>query len=151
MGEKRILDEETRKQLLGYVPFSTEATIKFTPDEFKSIKDETLRPVFEVRSLTQAEVIRMNKNSSGYLAKDITHEQVRDIAERNCIIISACILGWVNLFDAGNGREIEFKASPSGGCDEKIFKLLPGWLQGSILDFVRNISGLSLAENLSLR
>lgn len=147
----RILDEETRKQLLGYVPFSTEATIKFTPDEFKSIKDETLRPVFEVRSLNQTEVIRMNKNSSGYLVKDIDHEQIRDIAERNCIIISACILGWANLFDAGTGEEIEFKAAQSGGCDEKVFKRLPGWVQGSILEFVRRISGLSLAENLSLR
>jgi hypothetical protein len=151
MGTPRILDEETRKQLLGYVPFSTDATIKFTPDEFKAVKDETLRPVFELRSFTQAEVIRMNKNSSGYLQKEITHEQIREIADKNCVIVSACMLGWSNLFDAGTGAEIEFKPSPSGGCDEKVFKQLPGWLQGSILDFVRHISGLSLAENLSLR
>lgn len=151
MGEKRILDEETRKQLLGYVPFSVDATIDYTPTEYEAVRDESLRPVFKLRSLTQAEVTQLNHNSLGYLKKDVTHEEMSVISEKNILLVRACILGWTNLFDAGTGEEIEYKSVTSGGCDEEIFKRLPGWLQQNIMTFVRQISGLSLAENLSLK
>jgi hypothetical protein len=147
---KRVLDEETRKQLLGYVPFSSDAKITFTPDEFKSIKDETLRPVFIIRSLSQAELTQLKKNSQGY-SKESTPEDLTRMAEGNMSVIRDCIVGWENLFDSGNGEEVEFVATAKGGCDENLFKRLPMWLVRSLMTFIRKISGLTDFEDLSLK
>jgi hypothetical protein len=147
---KRILDEETRKQLLGYVPFSVDAKITFTPDEFSSVKDETLRPVFELRSLNQAELTQLKKSSMG-MSREASPEEVNRIAEANTMLIRACVLGWKNLFDSGLGEEIEYSSSPTGGCEESLFKRLPIWIVRSIMEFVKKISGLSVAEELSLK
>lgn len=147
---KRILDEEARKQLLGYVPFSLDCRITYTPKEFLSIADETLRPVFELRSLNQAELIQLKKNSMG-LKRDSTNEEVSRMAEANTQLIRACVLGWNNLFDAGSGEEIEYISSTSGGCEEVLFKRLPVWVVRSIMEYVRTISGLTDAEDLSLK
>lgn len=147
---KRILDEETRKQLLGYVPFSVDAKISFTPEEFNAIKDVSLRPVLEIRSLTQSELTQLRHNSQE-LAANATAEKVLITADSNLNVIRGCILGWKNLFDVGSKEEIEFSASPIGGCDEKLFQILPIWLKRSILNFVRKISGLTEPEELSIK
>lgn len=147
---KRILDEEARKALLGYVPFSIDCRIPYTPKEFSSIPDETLRPIFELRSLNQAELIQLKKNSMG-LKRDSSNEDVSRMADANTQLIRACVLGWSNLFDAGSGEEIEYTASPTGGCEEILFKRLPVWVVRSIMEQVRTISGLTDAEDLSLK
>jgi|GEM_PF-2151868 hypothetical protein len=146
---KRILDEETRKALLGYVPFSSECSINYSPEEFMQIKDESLRPVFKVRSLTQAEMMQIKRNSSGY--RGATPEQIEKIGEGNIAIIRGCILGWHNIFDSGSGTEIEFIPSTNGGCEEKLFRAFPDWVIVKIMNFVRTISGLSSPEELSIK
>ena len=146
---KRILDEETRKALLGYVPFSSDCSIPFTPDEFNQVKDESLRPVFSVRSMTQAEHAQIKHNSAGYAGA--TPDKIKQIGDANLAVIRGCVIGWKNLFDAGSGEEIEFIPAASGGCDEKLFKIIPDWLTVKILDFIRTISGLSAPEELSTK
>ena len=145
---KRILNEETRKQLLGYVPFSVDAKITYTPEEFLSIKDETLRPVFELRSLNQAEITQLKKNSQELSTPNSNRGK---IAKDNVGLIRACVLGWVNLFDAGSGEEIDYEASPTGGCKDEIFDRLPLWVVVSLMEFIKKITGLSSAEDLSLK
>ena len=142
MGEKRILDEKTRKQLFGYVPFSTEVKVNYTPEEFDVIADVTLRPVFEVRSLTQAEQSQLKTNYRGYTS-DAKPEEIDTIVEKNMAIARNCISGWSNYFDAGTGEEIEY--------NEEHKKQLPGWIIVKIAEFIKKISSISVPENLSLK
>ena len=147
---KRILDEETRKALLGYVPFSSDCSISFTPEQFLKIKDESLRPSFKLRSMTQAEMIQLKRNSSGY--HNATPEKLLQIADANLTLIRGCVIGWENLFDSGSGNEIEFVPAATGsGCDEKLFRILPDWLTVEVMDFVKTISGLSSPEEISIK
>ena len=150
---KRILDEKARQALLGYVPFSSDCKIQFTPDEFKAVKDESLRPIFEVRSLTQSELSQLKHNSQSLLteAGKVAPERFMAIANSNLNVIRASILGWTNLFDVGTREEIEFAAAPTGGCDEKLFEALPLWIKQSILNYVKQISGLTDPENFSIK
>ena len=142
MSEKRILDEETRKQLLGYVPFSVDVSTLFTPEEFNTIKDTSIRPIFTVRSLNQAELAQLKKNAVG-MSKDTTPEAMTEIANKNTEILKNCILGWVQLYDAGTGEEIPYDADK--------FKTLPSWMIRSIMGFVRKISGLETPDELGLK
>lgn len=147
---KRILDEKTRQELLGYAPFSSDCKILFTPEEYKNIKDENFRPVFDVRSLNQSELSQL-KHNSREVTDRATVENITIIADKNLNVIRKCVLGWKNLFDVGTMEEIEFVADSSGGCDEKLFCQLPVWLQRGILEFVKKISGLSEPEELSIK
>lgn len=141
MGEKRILDEATRKKLYGYVPFSTQAKVDFTPEKFSGVPEE-LRPVFQVRSLRQAEQQQLSINARSY-RPDAKPEEGQAVVEKNTKIVKDCILGWSNLYDAATGEEIEFV---DGNKD-----VLPAWIIASILEFVRKISGLYEPEELSLK
>jgi hypothetical protein len=143
MATKRVLTEEQKKELLGYVPFSCSASDLYTPDEFKAVKED-LRPIFDLRPLNQAEMTQIKKNSLGY-TRDSTPDQVNAIADNNKEIIRECIKSWTNLYDAGSGEEIDFKK------DKELFNRLPNWLINSITDRIRRISGLSSAEDLGLK
>jgi hypothetical protein len=147
---KHILNDETRKALLGYVPFSADCKIPFTPDEFANIKDESYRPIFEIRSFTQAELSQLKHNSQS-LINDASSEKLMSTADKNLSLVRECVCGWKNLFDVGTREEIEFVKSPEGGCEEKVFQSLPVWLKRSILEFVKKISGLSEPEELSIK
>ena len=140
---KRILDEITRKQLLGYVPFSVNARISYTPEEYKSIPED-LRPVFELRALSQEGHVQMQKNVRDYIAEvDSTKKSI--LSDNNESIFINCIVGWKNLFDAATGEEIEYK------CDKGIYSTFPLWLQLSITQYIKKISGISSVEDGSLK
>ena len=142
MGEKRVLDEETRKKLYGYVPFSTDATVNFTPEEFNAISDVTLRPIFQVRSFAQAELTQTRINYRSY-NPDGKAEENEAIVEKNRVILCGCISGWSNYFDSGTGEEIEY--------NEENKKKLPDWIVIRIADFIKKISTINAPENLSLK
>ena len=153
MSTERKLDDKTRAELLGFVPFSSDCVISFTPEEFKQVKNDDFRPVFEVRSLTQAELDQIKHNTQALsveTSKSPT-EKIMDTAEKNLGVIRGCVLGWKRLFDVGTREEIKFVPASSGGCDEKLFQALPVWLRRSILDFVKRISGLSDPEEFSIK
>jgi len=147
--EKRILDEATRKSLQGYVPFSVDSTADFTPDQFKAVKDETLRPIFSVRSFKQSEMQELKKNN----ARNDTEkpESINSISEANLQIVRGCVVGWINLFDAGTGGEIDFRAEATGGCDKGLWASFPVWLIRELMDYVRKISGLTSVDELGLK
>jgi hypothetical protein len=147
--EKRILDEETRKKLRGYSPFSPDITVPFTPEQFDNL-DASLRPIFSLRALNHGEMIQLKNNSMAYSGNP-TAEQLEAMMEGNSNLIRGCVMGWVTLFDSGNGEEIEYKAAPNGGCEKSLFERLPSWESAAITEFVRKISGLSRAEELGLK
>jgi hypothetical protein len=147
---KRILDEETRQKLLGYLPFSAEATIEFTPHRFsKDIPSEYI-PVFSLRSFTEAERQQLAKNHLSY-KQDMPQEQIDAVYDSNKLLLRACIMGWRSYFDVGTKEEVEYRASPSGGCDETVFKRLPDWIVLDLLRYVSRISVVSAPEDLSLK
>lgn len=145
--KKRILDEETRRQLIGYVPFSTKVTIDITPEQFDKIADKNIVPVFSVRSLTQGEMQEIRSNYALYNEKS-TSDNLQAIAEKNSDIIRHCVTGWINLFDAGTGEEIDFDGKE---CSRELWDLLPQWLQAWLMNFIRKISGMSNADELGLK
>jgi hypothetical protein len=142
MSEKRILDEETRKQLLGYTPFSSETVTLFTPKEFDAIKDSSLRPIFSIRSLNQAELIQL-KNNAASITKDTTPEMLSEIANKNIEILKSCVKDWVQLYDSGTGEEISYS--------EENFLRLSIWIVSSIMEYVRKISCLEAPDELGLK
>ena len=142
MAEKRILDEATRAQLRGYTPFSTEATINFTPAEFENVEDATLRPVFQLAAFTQAQKDQIAINSKEY-ASDMPQEKIFEIAAANKEVLRGCVKGWSNLYDAGTGEEI--------AVSKEGFDRLPGFIISGIRASVEKISGLSEITKLSLK
>jgi hypothetical protein len=142
MAEKRILDEATRAQLRGFTPFSTEATISFTPEEFENIADVTLRPAFQLSPFTQAQKDQIAVNSKSY-APDMPQEKIFEIAAANKEVLRGCVKGWSNLYDAGTGEEIEFS--------KEAFNTLPGFIISGIRTSVEKISGLSEVTKLGLK
>jgi hypothetical protein len=149
MAEKRILDEETRKALQGYVPFSIDCTSNYTPEEYNPL-DESLRPIFTLRPLNQSEMIQLKKNSMGYSTTS-TPEQINKIADDNMDLIRKCVKSWINLFDAGTGQEIDYLPDQTGGCLKELFSQLPVWVIRSLTEYVKRISGLSMADDLGLK
>jgi hypothetical protein len=153
--EKRILDEATRTSLRGYVPFSVNATMEVSlndllPENSKLKVDENFIPVFSVRPFTQAEVIQLRKNI-GSLPTNPNPTQYDMIVEQNMKLIRACIMNWRNVFDDGSGEEIQYRADPSGGCDQTLFKMLPEYISIGLMGVIRRISGLSSVEALGLK
>jgi hypothetical protein len=139
----RVLDEATRKELLGYLPFSTEVTIEWSPQEIP----EAYRPTFILRSLTQAEMsqLRINGFAASHVA--VTDEAIIQKADANVDLICNCVKGWRNFFDAGTGAEILYEESTY----RDIVKRLPLWLSRSMLNYVKKISGLTAIEDLGLK
>jgi len=147
--EKHVLTEEVRRELLGLVPFAAGSVDDFTPPQYlkKSAEGEYLipekfRPVFKVRGFTVEE----KRN----VAKILTAIKETDEA----VVVEAArkvVTGWKNLFDAGSGNEIVFKAAPDGGADPELFSGIPAAIIGTILFHASKISGIIAAEKLSLK
>lgn len=147
--EKRILNDDVRRELLGLVPFSVSSTDEFTPPMFlkKNVSGECLipeefRPVFKIRCFSVEE--KRNVTKMLINIKDIPEEQVRESTR-------IVVVGWKNLFDAGSGEEIVFKAASDGGADPVQFSGIPASVAGSLLFHASKISGIIDAEKLGLR
>lgn len=162
---QHILDAETKKNLLGYLPFGSDQTVDCIID---TVPDKDLQPVFSVRGLKQAEKVQiqsdaMNLALSGNMMREPglsmddkikAKEEYLKILEahrtRSNEITRACVEGWVNLKDT-NKAEIKFKADPKGGADISIFESLPEDYRLTLTRFIKEISGLNSFEALSLR
>jgi hypothetical protein len=153
--EKRILDEKTKKALQGYLPFSSDVTIDFTPEEFQT-NDTTFsgtkvckipaefQPKFAIRSMTKKEkeeytaiYANVKKDADG----KTPDSEWKAVGEKMSKVYQACLKGWRDFFDAGTGEEIQY-----GDWD-----MLPGWIQLSIAAEIRKISNLTPVEMLSLK
>jgi hypothetical protein len=138
--DKRILDEATRKALEGYIPFSTNCTVEISltdliPKDQLTIGKDYI-PVFTIRSFTQAEAQQFKSSQNEATLKNL---------------VRVCLMGWVNLFDAGTKEEISYRSDPAGGCDKNLFEQLPEFYSASLLKNVMKISGLSTIEALGLK
>jgi hypothetical protein len=146
---KRVLDEETRKQLFGVYPFNADQTIPFTPDELKNVKEE-FRVIFTIRALKQDEKRQLDINI-GSIKEESTNEQVMDMVTKNNDIFRACVLGWVNLFSTGTCEEILFKPDVDKGADKEIWNSFSEAIKKPIFLFIRKISGLLTIDQLGLK
>lgn len=144
MGEKRILDEKTRAELVGYVPFSSDVKIPYTPSAFDAVKNEELRPVFEVRSLNQSESIQLQVLSLKYVKSD-NAEEATGLLEKSVNMLHSCVTGWKNLFNAATGEEIPYQQG------EQAYSMLPLWVRRNISEYIKRISGVSEPERLSIK
>ena len=176
MSEKRVLTEEMRKALAGYLPFSPNASIEYTPpfftkrqerwDEIKKefvnkdekgtdlpfLIPEDFQPVFTVRSFSKAEYDEAGK---------IIHEEIMDKENKNLIDIASktketvrkVIVGWKKFIDIGTLQEIEFKADVVGGVDKTLWEStrMPDWVYRDIRNFVYRLSGVTAGEKISLK
>ena len=172
MSEKRILDEETKENLLGYLPFDSEQTVEFVID----VPNPQYKPVFYVRCYTQSEMAQVQANSvSLELAqkkldlREKVEPKTKEVLEmidaanleysvKLAKIVSDseeltrhCIKDIKNLFYANTKNALEYKADSSGGMDKEQFKLLPNSYIGKIAAFLRKISGLQSFEFLGLK
>jgi len=147
--EKRVLNDEVKRELLGLVPFAAGSTDDFTPPQYlKTGADggylipEEYRPVFKVRSFTVEEkrgVAKLLVN-----IKDSDDAAVVEAARK-------VVVGWRNLFDSGSGEEIFFKSAPGGGTDADLFSGIPAAIVGALLFHASRISGIIATEKLSLK
>jgi hypothetical protein len=144
-AQKRILDETTRKSLLGYVPFSVDSRFDFTPKEYEAIPDVSIRPVFSLRSMTQAEKNQLKGNYAA-TPSEPTIADSEALSEKNQTVFIGCVAGWKNFFDPGTGMEIIF---PSGR--DELFENLPQWAVISLIEEIRRLSCLTSAEELSIK
>jgi hypothetical protein len=144
---KRILDEETRRKLLGSLPFSSSVTIDCTL-VISDLPD--FNPIFTVRSFTQQDVAQLKANGQSF-GPNATTAEISDVADKNLEVSRACISGWKNLIDIGTGEEVDFVGSASAGCDKAVYSNLPRWMRGELFSFIKKISSISTPEELSIK
>jgi hypothetical protein len=146
MAEKRIMDEATKEKLHGLLPFSTKATINYTPEFYKEAEvPEEFRPVFVLRPYARDEV----KNARKVLTS-VEKDEVQK--EDNFIELSRkVVVGWNNLYDVGNGEEIEYVQDSTGGACKEIYDNIPTPVKAAILIQAVKISGLFDLAKLGLK
>jgi hypothetical protein len=157
MSQNRVMTEELRKQLAGYLPFSNEAVIGFTPQAFllKDVKDkfripEQFHPIFSVRCFTKSEYEE---------AKKILHEELSDkdkkgeseTFQKTRDLVRKVVTGFKNLWDIGTMMEISYKSDPAGGCDKALWDKIPDFIYYEIRNYVHQISGITPGELVSLK
>ncbi|RPH42664.1 MAG: hypothetical protein EHM87_16125 [Burkholderiales bacterium] len=136
---------EVRAALLSKVPFSSSATIEYTPKSYFTKNDageylipEDFRPVFTVRPFLKAEIETVKKSCSKG-----EENSVREWARK-------AVVGWVKLFDAGSMEEIDYVPDAIGGCDKTLWSMIPDHICGDILMYASSISGILDREKVGL-
>jgi len=139
MSEKRVLTPEVKAALMSKVPFHKDAKIEYTPKAFETddIPVE-YRPVFTLRPFTKPE--------AGEVKKACTKADDAIIREWSRKVCTGC----VNLFDAGTGEELEYKADPAGGADKEFWAVLPDHIVGDILMYTSCVSGILDKDKVGL-
>jgi hypothetical protein len=176
MGEKRVLTDEMRKQLAGYLPFSPSASIEYIPSFFlrrnerwdakeeKFVnKDEkgalldflipvSFQPVFTVRPFTKSEYDEAGKlMHEEVLDKD--NSKLLDTMAKTKELVRKVILGWKNFVDLGTLEEVDFKADSVSGVDKSLWdsSRMPDWVYSDLRAFVYRLSGVTAGERISLK
>lgn len=158
--EKRVMTEDLRRKLAGFISFSNDATIDFPPEEYlEKDKDENFTipqdlhayfPTYAIRCYTVAE----NEIARGIIdavQEDTEHKNIEERFKSIREIVRVVISGWKNNFDLGTLRQIEYKKDPQGGCDKELFEKIPDWQIWPIFSFANKISCITLGEKLSLK
>jgi hypothetical protein len=157
--KKRVLTEEVRKNLLGDMPFSSTATMPYTPPHFVRKDKEgnyvlppEFRAVFNISGLTKPQ-----KQEAKSLVQRIaaSFKDDKELSEKEQgQFMELCRLnlkGWQNVFDTGTCEEILFEEDPDGGADAETFLRLPESIISSIFFEQVRISGLLDTTKLGLK
>jgi hypothetical protein len=170
MGERRVLTDEMRQQLAGYLPFSANEKIEYTPAFFLRKKevwseekkqfettDEYLipdgfRPVFTIRSFTKAEYDDAAKIMHREVL-DADNKKMLDTAADTKELVRNVVLGWKDFVDIGTLQEIPFKADANSGVDKDLWvsTRMPDWVYSDIRNYVYRLSGITPGERISLK
>lgn len=145
---KYVLDEETKKSLLGLSPFSIDETVEFTPEFYKIPKlaiPEKMWPTFKIRPFArpEREAVRRIIVDLTTDPKSAAHVKVIEWARKITI-------GWENLIDIATGEEISYKADKDGGADKELFETLTESLISALLYKSIQMSGLVNVERAGL-
>lgn len=130
--EKRIFDDKTKRKLQGLLPFSPNAYVTWTPEEFLDFP-EWMQPKINLRPFSKEfiEIIRGDEQ------KNIL------ISEAVLKALTYSIMGWKDLYDLGTETEIIFSV--------EAIKSFPEALAWVIYKKVNELTfGLSPAEKESL-
>jgi hypothetical protein len=147
------MTKELRQALLSRVPFSSKATIDYTPRFYltktKGVYDlpEEVRPVFNVRTMSKSDaqkavMIKMDPNDED------SDSKLRDITRRS-------VVSWKRLYDAGtpDGEdliEIKSRNGDDGYIDKDLFDTLPPYVIADIYLYIAGISGLRQLDKAGL-
>jgi hypothetical protein len=141
MGRKIELTPELKEKLLGLAPFNSTIPYEFTPEAFtKQNLPADMTPVFSILSMTHGEEEELRRIHSSATPSDEAYKK----------FLRKKTVGWVNLFDAATGEEIEFEADPAGGCSAAAFEKLSAWLILVIAGKIHYISAMGSLEKKSL-
>lgn len=131
----RIMDEETKKSLIGLLPFDIGARYSFTPERFSGVPED-FRPVYILKALTRKEAQDARKCFLSLIEdKEVNNEAISEIAGR-------FLVAWENQYDCGTGEPIPFN---HGNVSK-----LPVFVIRDILYEGLKISGLLDIEKKSL-
>ena len=138
-----VLDEKTKRALLGLMPFSQKGTMKFTPECYAEIKDDKYRPVFQQRPFTKNELLKVREIQD---ADDISQKIYPLIT-----ITRSTVLGWERIIDVFSGAPIAFKADEDSGADKEQWEALPDIVKIQLYRNVAVMSGLQRQERQGLK
>jgi hypothetical protein len=98
MEKKRVMDEETRKKLVGLLPFAVGSSVVYTPAFFSRVPEE-YRPKFFIGPISPKDQANANtKSREGKFGRDVAVEALKN----------SIVLGWENLPDFVKGDLIVF-------------------------------------------
>lgn len=146
---KAIMSDEVKKQLLGILPFSADATEKFTPSSFDKI-NEQFKPVFELKPMNKKNKDEMIIFQSQDVDKLTPKEKILlNDKMNNCIRMS--VVGIENLYDLGINKLIEFETDKNKDCcSNKLWERIPSTIRSNLYFKVSIISGLMPPDVTSL-
>lgn len=96
--KSRIMDDETRRKLLGLLPFAPGASIPFTPAALQNV-GQAFRPVFLLRPYEQKERIYL----ADHLKSGTYDKNAVAVAMENSGVVS-----WSNFVSLPDGEEIPY-------------------------------------------
>ena len=149
------MTSEERQELLGLLPFCSEAHLEYTPKPYLSKKTlpdgsevpavpEELHPVFMIRSMTRKELDRMKSQAKAKRLED----EVTMID-----MVASVIVDWKNVLNIATDppSEIPYEKDPNGGCDRELIRkavTLP--VISDIAMFMLRMNGVISPEKLGL-
>ena len=148
-----VMTKELREQMLGLLPFSTDAKLEYTPAPYTMKRTqadgtetdavpEEYRPSFTLRRMTRKELDTMKTLTKNKKVEDDTL----------CDIVANIVLGWENLWDLGTNQIIPYKADPNGGCDRELFRSsVPSPIIADLAMCMIRMNGILGTEHLSLK
>jgi len=148
---EKVMTAELREQLMGLLPFSSDATLDYMPAPYLMKKGDTeeyavpeqYRPTFTLRAMTRKELDELKRRNKGKVLDD---SELRDV-------IAKIVVGWTNLWDIGPvpPQEIPYKADPAGGSDKDCFARVPAVIVADIAMMMVRMNGILGTESLGLR